>query len=352
MLEIGRELVLGETIFCTIASSEYEPMVKLLVDSFFKFHPKSRFIVFSGDEYNLKSVHTHNLEVRKLDFDTTPGSKRLSYSRAKPSVLRGLMEEGWQSVVFLDPDMLVISSLNEVIDVVVKNSLTLTPHILNLVEENSIENFDKTLLNVGMFNAGFIGLSQSREALDFLRWWESRTVERGILFQNSGLYFDQRWLDLAPGYVEELCILRDPGVNVAYFNLSNRRIEIENGNYVVNGSKLKLIHFSGLDPGMLPSSNVYYPQVLISCFGPLESVFRLYASKLLALGWKPRSTELLQTKSDYDYLQDQLLQAKSDYDYLQAQLLQAKVHLEAITQSRIWRISKPYRLLCRYFKNL
>ena len=146
--------------------------------------------------------------------------------------------------------------------------------------------------------------------------------------------------------------MRDPGVNVAYFNLSNRRIEIENGDYVLNGSKLKLIHFSGLDPGMLPSSNVYYPQVLISCFGPLESVFRLYASKLLALGWKPRSTELLQAKSDYDYLQDQLLQAKSDYDYLQAQLLQAKVHLEAITQSRIWRISKPYRLLCRYFKNL
>ena len=86
--------------------------------------------------------------------------------------------------------------------------------------------------------------------------------------------------------------------------------------------------------------------------GILESVFRLYASKLLALGWKPRSTELLQAKSDYDYLQDQLLQAKSDYDYLQAQLLQAKVHLEAITHSRIWRISKPYRLLCRYFKNL
>ena len=339
MLEMGRELVSGETIFCTIASSEYEPMVKLLVDSFFKFHPKSRFIVFSGDEYNLKSVHiTHNLEVRKLDFDTTSGSKRLSYSRAKPSVLRGLMEEGWQSVVFLDPDMLVISSLNEVIDVVVKNSLTLTPHILNLVEENSIENFDKTLLNVGMFNAGFIGLSQSREALDFLRWWESRAVESGILFQNSGLYFDQRWLDLAPGYVEELCILRDPGVNVAYFNLSNRRIEIENGDYVVNGSKLKLIHFSGFDPGILPSSNIYYPQVLISCFGPLESVFRLYASKLLASGWKPRSTESLQTKSDYDYLH--------------AQLLQAKVHLEAITQSRIWRTSKPYRSLRKYLQNL
>ena len=53
-----------------------------------------------------------------------------------------------------------------------------------------------------------------------------------------------------------------------------------------------------------------------------------------------------------DYLHTQLLQAKSDNDYLQAQLLQAKVHLEAITQSRIWRISKPYRLLSEYLKNL
>lgn len=39
-------------------------------------------------------------------------------------------------------------------------------------------------------------------------------------------------------------------------------------------------------------------------------------------------------------------------DYLQAELLKAKVDLEAITQSRIWRISKPYRSLRRYFKNL
>jgi len=53
-----------------------------------------------------------------------------------------------------------------------------------------------------------------------------------------------------------------------------------------------------------------------------------------------------------DYSHTQALKSKSDYDYLQVKLLQAEAQLEAITQSRIWRISKPYRLLRRYFKNV
>ena len=141
-----------------------------------------------------------------------------------------------------------------------------------------------------MYNAGFIGLSQCKETIDFLRWWESRTLERGILFPTSGLHFDQRWLDLAPGFFKKICIMRDPGLNVGYFNLANRRIEIENGEYFINGSKLKLIHFSGFYPEMLPSSNIYSPQILVSSFGQLEDVFKLHAEKLLALGWTSRGS--------------------------------------------------------------
>ena len=159
------------------------------------------------------------------------------------------------------------------------------------LKQKSIENLDKMLLQAGMFNAGFIGLSQSQKVLDFLRWWESRTANHGILLPNLGFHFDQRWLDLAPGYIEELCVLRDPGVNVAYFNLSKRSIEIDNGDYVIDGSKLKLIHFSGFDPERLPSSNVYAPEVAISNFGVLESFFRSHADKLLALGWTRPNTD-------------------------------------------------------------
>lgn len=281
--------MLEGTIFCTIASFEYKPMVDLLVESFFKFHPKNKFIIFSGDLYDLKSVNESDyLECRRLHIESDSESKRLSYSKIKPLVLKTLMEEGWQSIIFLDPDSLVMSSLDEIIDVVSNNSLTLTPHILKLVEENTIENFDKILLNSGMYNAGFIGLSKSEETIDFLKWWESRILERGIIYPNSGLHFDQRWLDLAPGFFKKICIIRDPGLNVGYFNIARRRIEIENGEYFINDSKLKLIHFSGFYPETIPSSNIFFPQVLVSDFGHLESVFKLHAEKLLALGWTSR----------------------------------------------------------------
>ena len=52
-----------------------------------------------------------------------------------------------------------------------------------------------------------------------------------------------------------------------------------------------------------------------------------------------------------DFLHTQLIQAKADHDFLHTQLLQAIVEFEAITQSRIWRISKPYRSLRKYLKH-
>jgi hypothetical protein len=231
------------------------------------------------------------LEQRQLKLGVVSQSKRLTYSRVKPAVLKTLVEEGWETIIYLDPDMLVMSPLDDLMEIVAQNSLTLTPHILNMYEENTIMNFDKTLLNAGMFNAGFIGLSQSQETNIFLNWWESRTYGYVGLFTNSGLNYDQRWLDLSPGYVERLCILRDPGVNVAYYNLTNRSVQFENGLFRVNGSILKLMHFSGFRPEMLPSSNIYEPDVLVSDFGLLECIFRMYAEKLLSLGWKSLSVD-------------------------------------------------------------
>ena len=52
-----------------------------------------------------------------------------------------------------------------------------------------------------------------------------------------------------------------------------------------------------------------------------------------------------------EYLLTQLRQAKEDRDHLHDQLLQAQFDLKVITQSRIWRILKPYRLLRQYLRN-
>ncbi len=56
--------------------------------------------------------------------------------------------------------------------------------------------------------------------------------------------------------------------------------------------------------------------------------------------------------ASHEFLQNKLLQTKADHDSLHIQFLQTKAELREITQSRIWRISKPYRLLRTYLKNL
>ena len=82
---MDKELVLERTIFCTIASFEYKPMVELLVESFFNFHPKNKFIIFSSDLYDLSSLNeSDNLEWRHLNIEGASESKRLSYSKIKP----------------------------------------------------------------------------------------------------------------------------------------------------------------------------------------------------------------------------------------------------------------------------
>ncbi len=46
---------------------------------------------------------------------------------------------------------------------------------------------------------------------------------------HRGLFVDQRWVDFVPGLVADLKILRDPGYNIAYWNLPDRDLRDDGG---------------------------------------------------------------------------------------------------------------------------
>ena len=55
----------------------------------------------------------------------------------------------------------------------------------------------------------------------------------------EGLFVDQKWIDLVPGFYPDVGIIHHPGYNVAYWNLHCRRVEI--GDQIrVNGEPLAL----------------------------------------------------------------------------------------------------------------
>ncbi|MFO0994993.1 MAG: hypothetical protein U1E67_24035, partial [Hyphomicrobiales bacterium] len=62
-----------------------------------------------------------------------------------------------------------------------------------------------------------------------------------------GVFVDQKYLDLAPSFMEKLKVLRHPGYNVAYWNLVQRKITENDGEFFANGQPLHFVHFSGID---------------------------------------------------------------------------------------------------------
>ena len=62
------------------------------------------------------------------------------------------------------------------------------------------------------------------------------------------MFVDQRWMDLAPGLVDSVRIVRDPGYDVAYWNLKHRALSGPPEAPLANGSPVRFYHWSGFDP--------------------------------------------------------------------------------------------------------
>ena len=65
----------------------------------------------------------------------------------------------------------------------------------------------------------------------------------------AGLFVDQRWCDHVPALFDKVKVVRDPGYNVASWNLSTRTVNVgKDGAITVNGVPLRFWHFTKLGP--------------------------------------------------------------------------------------------------------
>lgn len=157
--------------------------------------------------------------------------------------------------VYLDPDILVVSDLVELGRAMDDHGIVLTPH-LTLPESkgsvaatiDAVMDNELCALQHGVFNLGFLALTRSPQGHAFADWWASRLNMFCHDDIPRGIFTDQKWVDLAPCFFD-VFVLKHPGYNVAPWNLSMRKITLENGNYFVNNEPLRFFHFSGFDSG-------------------------------------------------------------------------------------------------------
>ena len=164
----------------------------------------------------------------------------------KAAAMRHLLNEGYDQVVFLDPDIALFNPLAPVLEAAASASILLTPHQAEpnwqpaVVQDNEMAS-----LRYGVFNLGFLAVRAAPAGRTFLDWWAMQLHAACRDAPDEGLFTDQKYADLIPCLFPGVAVLRDPGCNVASWNLSTRRVRIgRDGGIMVNGAPLRFWHFT------------------------------------------------------------------------------------------------------------
>jgi hypothetical protein len=246
----------------TSAACNYIPKVRVLVESIRKWHPDWVIHLALSDEI------PSDIDLSSEPFDEIhPGSTLgipdfigwsfchsiVELSTAiKPFMLKKLLDrDDCAGVIYLDPDTVVFSPLDEVLQAITHSNIALTPHqimpekTLSAIMDNEIAS-----LKHGIYNLGFVAVSATQIGKDFASFWAERIYYFCRDEIHNGLFTDQRWIDLVPAFFEGVCVLRSSRLNVAPWNITTRSITGEAPFDVkVDETPLGFYHFTGFDSG-------------------------------------------------------------------------------------------------------
>ncbi len=282
---------------CTIVSKNYLPFARVLASSFREHHPEGRFFVLLVDRvddyFDPAAEPFEVLEAAEVTNLPDPDGFLFKYTilesntAIKPFLLEYLLDTyELPNLVYFDPDIRIYSSLDRLAATVEESSLVLTPH-LDVPIDDAYHPGETAILQSGAYNLGFLAVRDCPATRKHLKWWQQRLYDQCVVRIEDGLFVDQKWMDLAPSLVEETTILRDPGYNVAYWNLHGRRVENHQGELRVNGeAPLVFFHFSGIEPENLERVSKHQDRFRLSEIGHAAELYRQYRDELLAAGYR------------------------------------------------------------------
>ena len=285
-------------LITTVVARNYLAQARVLARSFRAHHPGGRVVVLvldapgdgQRDHEPFEVVTPADLfpagEQRELRRMTTIYNVMELATALKPFLLRHLLAAGAPSVTYLDPDIEVFAPLDDIAAVAQRAGLVLTPHRLTPVPADQRQPDERAFAISGAYNLGFVAVGASGVA--FLDWWADRCRRDCLHDVPDGLFVDQRWIDVAAAYFPPH-VLRDPGLNAAYWNLDERPVEsAPGGGHLAGGAPLRFLHYSGYDPDAGHQLTRYHegrPRVLLSERPELLGLCAAYAARLRDEGW-------------------------------------------------------------------
>ncbi|MCU1349748.1 MAG: FkbM family methyltransferase, partial [Acidobacteria bacterium] len=241
----------------TIIARNYLAYARVLAASLLRHNPAARLHVIVLDDPDRSIPPEPAFELIRADelpFDPPSDFYTMAAiydvtelaTAVKPWAFQHLFGRGASVAIYLDPDIEVFDSLGPLEPLTREHGMLLTPHVTEPLPQDGKRPDERDLLLAGIYNLGFLALS-AEAARMVLPWWRKRLRRDCLNDPAGGLFVDQRWIDFAPALFEP-GILKDPGYNVAYWNLPHRVLTRGGDRILVNGQPLRFFHYSGFSP--------------------------------------------------------------------------------------------------------
>lgn len=286
----------SDMAICTIISKNYLSYARVLTGSFLEHNKGEVFVLLTdrvdgyfdpkNEKFTLIEIETLKDRVGRFEEFTFQYSPTELNTAIKPFFLEHLFEKyNLQKIVFFDPDILITYNLDHLSKLLDDFSIILTPHITQPYKDTSKPS-EIDILQSGVYNLGFIALSNKPSTKTLLKWWKERLKRYCLVDREKGLFVDQKWIDLVPGFFKDVYILRDETYNAAYWNFHYRDVDITGSNILVNNKQAHFIHFSGVMTDNLNDVSKHQDRFKLRDLKNMRRIFDIYKDRLMTHGYK------------------------------------------------------------------
>lgn len=249
---------MNRNVAFTICAKNYLAQALSLRESYLKYN-NTDFFIFLSDLADVEDLP----DVVELDDSWIPDWRLMAFkynviefsTSIKPFCIQKLFTEGYDRVMYLDPDIFVCNNLNLIFSYLDDKSIVMTPHRCKICQVDFFITSEQILSSVGVYNLGFFAVKNDEVGTKVIEWWENKLTHLCLADTSCGLFVDQKWMDFIPGYFpNETYISSHLGMNVAIWNLHEREVFERDASFYVKDKfgdseyELLFFHFSGYNP--------------------------------------------------------------------------------------------------------
>ncbi len=283
----------------TIVSKNYFAFARTLAESYLSQHPGNDFLIVLVDkadghvperlECGAQVIEMADLQIPDLSRFIYRYSIMELNTAVKPFALADLFERfGYETLLYIDPDIWVFEPLTEIYLALESASIVLTPHMRRPYFDTDTP-ADVHILQSGTYNLGFVGLRRGETSQRMLDWWMGKLFLDCTVDIPNGLFVDQKWIDLVPGFFPDHKIVYHSGYNAAYWNLHERPVSRSSGGFMVGGMPLVFFHFSGYVPYAPNTLSKHQNRHVLKDLPELKALTDAYSRELIRNGYEDSS---------------------------------------------------------------